>query len=191
MQFKRFQDGFDFSVCSINLTDTSADIPTTSDTAPLLTDFGRDLPATEFATAYAAAVEHVQEAADTHESVILMPDRFSLLRSAKAISDFLEKVDRDNVSVLLAPGELIINSSEDEMFYALDDKIAGLYATDIDIASMEGAVLGDGDVSWTTILSLYHEHCEDLPIYLPDNDRFDTDCRFLEKLDEVARRMLG
>lgn len=157
----------------------------------VFTNFGTDITAADFPSCYGAAVENVQALADQLDEVTLLPGRYSLLRSAKAISDFLEKVDRDNVLVLLAPGELLANSSEDEMFYALDGKIAGLYVSDIDLTTLQDAILGDGDVAWTTVLSLWHDHCEDRPIYLPDNDRYDADAKFLEKLDEVARRMLG
>jgi len=197
MQFKRIYtcpasaaDGYVLQDIDLTKPLTSEDVSGYG-ASPLFVNFGKDIPAASFAACYQTMIETVQYLADALDTVTIMPQRFSMLRSAKAISDFLEKVDRANVEVLLAPGELLANSAEDEMFYALDGRIAGLYGSDIDLASMESVALGDGDVSWTTILSLFAEHCEGCPVYLPDHDRFDADCKFIEKLNDIAKRMLG
>jgi len=184
------QDGFNIRTVDLTSSDSILSQEDTISNA-LYVNFGTDIPSAAFAQSYSTAVKAVQSLCQMQETVTIMPRRFSLLRSAKAVSDFIQAADCDNLYVLLAPGELLANSSEEDMFYALDDRIAGIYGSDIELSSMKDVPLGEGDVSWTTVLSLWHDHCKDCPICLPDNNRFEADCAFLKKLDEVAKRMLG
>ncbi len=177
---------------SFDLTkDIPNDIDFTNDTIPLFTNFGTDILSNQYVLFYENALSNICNLCDKSNTVVISPSRHSILRSGKAISDFLVRADRDNLFVLLSPAQLLTNSSEDEMFYALDGHIYGIYATDIDLTTDKIVTLGEGDVSWTTVLTLLSDHCPDGTIYLPDTDRYTVDCDFLRKLDEVACRMLG
>ena len=83
--------GFD-AVQTVDLTKPFDAAQITDSANPFFTNFGLDIPSADFAAAYAAAVENVQNLADACDGITLMPGRCSLLRSAKAIADFLEKV---------------------------------------------------------------------------------------------------
>ena len=86
--------------------------------------------------------------------------------SAKRARDFLDQVGSSRGKVLLDPANLIANSTEDEMFEHLAPRIAYLHGKDRKVNDAKGRIVGDGDIDWTKLLSLYHAHAEGKPFIL-------------------------
>jgi sugar phosphate isomerase/epimerase len=86
--------------------------------------------------------------------------------SAKRARDFLDQVGSNRAGVLLDPANLIANSSEEDMFRYLADRILYLHGKDRKLNDAKGRVVGDGDIDWPLFMRLYHEHAEGLPFIL-------------------------
>ena len=112
--------------------------------------------------------------------------------SAKRAADLHEQIGSDRLKFLLDPANLIANSSEEDMFYYMSENVAYFHGKDRKVNDVRGRVVGDGDISWTHFLSLYHQHNEGLPFILeyanPDNAKEIYDR--VQAFDEVARKLL-
>ena len=84
--------------------------------------------------------------------------------SAKRAADFIAQVGSPRVKILLDPANLIANSSEEDMFKYLSDRVAYFHGKDRKVNDAKGRVVGDGDIDWPLFLSLYHKHNDGMPI---------------------------
>lgn len=112
--------------------------------------------------------------------------------SAKRAADLHEQIGSDRLKFLLDPANLIANSSEEDMFYYMSENVAYFHGKDRKVNDTFGRCVGDGDISWTHFLSLYHQHNEGTPFILEyakaDNAKEIYDR--VQAFDEVAKKLL-
>ena len=96
-----------------------------------------------------------------------------VIPSAKRARDILAQVGHPRLKILLDPANLIANSSEEDMFRYLSDKIAYFHGKDRHVNDTMGCAVGDGEIDWPLFLGLYHRYNEGVPFILeyvkPDN----------------------
>ena len=96
--------------------------------------------------------------------VALEPCVLDVVPSAKRTADFIAQVGSSRIKVLLDPANLIANSSEEDMFTYLADRIAYFHGKDRKVNDASGRVVGDGEINWPRFLELYHEKTEGVSI---------------------------
>ncbi len=87
-----------------------------------------------------------------------------LVPSARRARDLITQCGSERLKVLLDPANLIANSDEEDIFRYLTPHIAYFHAKDRKINAAYGCAVGDGDIDWVKFMTLYHRHCEDVPI---------------------------
>ncbi len=112
--------------------------------------------------------------------------------SAKRAADLWEQIGSDRLRFLLDPANLIANSSEEDMFYYLSEHISCFHGKDRHVNDAYGRVVGDGDIMWSTFLSLYHEHCDGLPFIIEYSNPENTAeiVRRVREFDALAQKMM-
>ncbi len=125
-------------------------------------------------------------------AVALEPCVIDVVPSAKRMSDLIEQLGSDRLKVLLDPANLIANSSEEDMFYYLSEHVAYFHGKDRKVNDAKGRVVGDGDIMWSTFLSLYHEHCEGKPFILEyvNKDNCVEIKNRVEEYEKIAQKMM-
>ena len=99
-------------------------------------------------------------------SIALETCVIDIVPSAKRARDILDQIGSDRIKILLDPANLIANSSEEDMFAYLSDRIAYFHGKDRKVNDTYGRVVGDGDIDWPKFLRLYHRHNEGAPFIL-------------------------
>ena len=89
-----------------------------------------------------------------------------VIPSAKRARAILAQVNHPRLKILLDPANLIANSSEEDMYRYLSDKIAYFHGKDRHVNDTMGCALGDGDIDWVRFLRLYHQYNEGAPFIL-------------------------
>lgn len=112
--------------------------------------------------------------------------------SAKRAADLHEQIGSDRLKFLLDPANLIANSSEEDMFYYMSENVAYFHGKDRKVNDRSGRLVGDGDISWTHFLSLYHQHNEGAPFILEYTRAHNAKEIYdrVQTFDEVARKLL-
>ncbi len=104
--------------------------------------------------------------------IAIEPCVLDVIPSAKRMRDFINQTGSNRIKVLLDPANLIANSSEEDMFTYLKDKIAYFHGKDRKVNDTYGRLLGDGDIDWPLFLSLYHKYTDGIPFVIeyPNKD---------------------
>ena len=107
-----------------------------------------------------------QYAAEYDVYVALESCVIDVVPSAKRASDLISQIGSDRLKVLLDPANLIANSSEEDMYFYLSDRIAYFHGKDRKVNDVKGRVVGDGEIDWVKFLKLYHEKNDGYPFIL-------------------------
>lgn len=89
-----------------------------------------------------------------------------LVPSAKRVHDIIKQIGHPRLKVLLDPANFIANSSEEDMFRYLSDRIAYFHGKDRFVNDVGSRLVGDGEIDWVKFLRLYHEHNEGAPFMI-------------------------
>lgn len=109
-------------------------------------------------------------------SIAIEPCVLDVLPSAKRTADFISQLEAEygvtNVGVLLDYANLLANSTIEEVFYHLKDKILYFHGKDRCVNDAYGKMLGDGEINWKRFFELYKEHTPNVPFILeyPNKD---------------------
>lgn len=102
--------------------------------------------------------------------VAIEPCILDILPSAKRMNDFIDQLKAeqgiDNLGVLMDYANLLANSTLEETFLLLKDKIYYFHGKDRKINDAYGRLIGDGDIDWHRFFELYKEHTPDIPFIL-------------------------
>ena len=89
-----------------------------------------------------------------------------VIPSAKRAKDIINQIGHPRLKILLDPANLIANSSEEDMYFYLSDRIAYFHGKDRKVNDVKGRVVGDGEIDWVKFLKLYHEKNDGYPFIL-------------------------
>jgi len=89
-----------------------------------------------------------------------------LIPSAKRARDIIDQIGHPRLKVLLDPANFIANSSEEDMFHYLSDKVAYFHGKDRRVNDVGSRLVGDGQIDWVKFLRLYHQHNEGAPFMI-------------------------
>ena len=110
-----------------------------------------------------------------------------VIPSAKRAKDIINQIGHPRLKILLDPANLIANSSEEDMYFYLSDRVAYFHGKDRMVNDVKGRVVGDGEIDWVKFLKLYHEKNEGAAFILEYVNK-DNVCEIRDRVTEYDKK---
>jgi len=110
-----------------------------------------------------------------------------VIPSAKRAKDIINQIGHPRLKILLDPANLIANSSEEDMYFYLSDRVAYFHGKDRMVNDVKGRVVGDGEIDWVKFLKLYHEKNEGAAFIL-EYVNADNVCEIRDRVTEYDKK---
>ena len=110
-----------------------------------------------------------------------------VIPSAKRAKDIINQIGHPRLKILLDPANLIANSSEEDMYFYLSDRVAYFHGKDRKVNDVKGRVVGDGEIDWVKFLKLYHEKNEGAAFILEYVNK-DNVCEIRDRVTEYDKK---